>query len=208
MSDIDTDYYEILQVSPRADEQTILGVFRMLVKRLHPDNQESGDAERFSLVMDAFRVLSDPEQRVAYDARYERARERRWRVFDQESAINDLVGDRHIRTALINLLYTLRRNDPDSPGIGIVHLENLLGCPEQHLKFHIWYLKENGLVQRLDNGKLAITAAGVDRVLVEGGPTSHRSALLESAERAQARRGNGSPVHNGAHGAREASDAA
>jgi hypothetical protein len=129
-------------------------------------------------------------------------------VFNQESAGNDLLGDRVVRTALLNLLYTLRRNDPDSPGIGIVTVENLLGCPEQHLKFHIWYLKENGLVQRLENGMLAITAAGVDRVLVEGGPASHRRRLLESSERARARRGHGVPGHNEYNGSHSASDAA
>jgi curved DNA-binding protein CbpA len=38
------DYYEILQVSPLADSETIERVFRHLAKRYHPDNQESGDA--------------------------------------------------------------------------------------------------------------------------------------------------------------------
>ena len=41
------DHYEALQVSPRADGDTIDRVFRHLAKRLHPDNQESGDAEIF-----------------------------------------------------------------------------------------------------------------------------------------------------------------
>jgi curved DNA-binding protein CbpA len=188
MSDTNSpDWYDILQVSPRAGTDTIHAVFRVLAKRLHPDNPESGDAERFAFLMEAFRVLSDPEERARYDSRYERVQQRRWRVYDQDSATDDIVGDRHIRTALLNLLYTVRRSDPDSPGIGMVHLENLLGCPEQHLKFHIWYLRENGWVYRLDNGLLAITAAGVDRVLDEGGPASHRLPQLESAERARAR---------------------
>jgi curved DNA-binding protein CbpA len=188
MSDTNSpDWYEILQVSPRADADTIVGVFRVLAKRLHPDNPDSGDAERFALVMEAFRILSDPELRARFDSRYERARERRWRVFNQDSATDDIVSDRNIRTALLNLLYTVRRNDPDSPGLGMVHLENVLGCPEQHLKFHIWYLRENGWVYRLENGLLAITASGVDRVLDEGGPASHRLPQLESAERARAR---------------------
>ncbi|MEO7964396.1 MAG: J domain-containing protein, partial [Gemmatimonadaceae bacterium] len=32
------DHYETLQVSPRADQETIERVFRHLAKRYHPDN--------------------------------------------------------------------------------------------------------------------------------------------------------------------------
>lgn len=186
-----TDWYEILQVSPRADLETITRVFRHLAKRLHPDNGESGNPERFNQLMEAFRVLSDPVERAKYDARYEQAREQRWRIFDQKTAMNDVMGDRRIRSGVLNLLYTARRNDADRPGIGAVHLERLLGCPEEHLKFHIWYLKENGWIQRLENGLLAITASGVDRVLEWGGPSSVERSQLESGLRTGARAENG-----------------
>ena len=32
------------------------------------------------------------------------------------------------------------------------------------VEFHLWYLREKGLVYRLDTGQLAITALGVDRI--------------------------------------------
>lgn len=164
------DFYDVLQVSPRADQDTIERVFRHLAKRYHPDNQESGSAERFTHLMDAFRVLSDPEQRARYDAHYEQVREERWRIFDQESATSDVASDRRVRMGILSLLYTARRNDSDRPGMGIIDLERLLGCPEEHMKFHLWYLRENGWIQRLETGLLAITATGVDRVMDLGGP--------------------------------------
>jgi curved DNA-binding protein len=37
------DYYEILQVSPNADQTTIERVYRLLAKKYHPDNAEEGD---------------------------------------------------------------------------------------------------------------------------------------------------------------------
>jgi curved DNA-binding protein CbpA len=175
------DHYEVLQVSPRADAETIQRVFRHLAKRLHPDNPESGDAEGFNRVMEAFRVLSDPGLRAKYDVRYEQVREQRWRVFDQESAAGGVAADRRLRVAILSLLYTARRNDPDRPGLGVIELERVLGCPEQHMKFHIWYLKENGWIQRLEDGTLALTAAGVDRVLEGGGP-ARATPLLESGD--------------------------
>lgn len=184
------DWYEILQVSPRADIETITRVFRHLAKRLHPDNAESGNAERFGELMEAFRILSDPESRAKYDARYEQAREQRWRIFDQQAAMDDVVADRRIRAGILNVLYTARRNDADRPGLGAVHLERLLGCPEEHLRFHLWYLKENGWIQRLDNGLLAITASGVDRVLEWGGPGRDVPIQLMAGEL----QGNGQPA--------------
>lgn len=175
-----SDHYEILQVSPRADHETIERVFRHLAKRFHPDNCESGDAERFKSILEAYRVLSEPELRAQYDARYVREREQRWRIFDRETATSDVASDQRIRLAILSVLYAARRNDAERPGLGTVDLEQLLGCPEEHLRFHVWYLKENGWIQRLDSGALAITAAGVDRVLDLGGPARSGLALLGS----------------------------
>jgi hypothetical protein len=183
------DHYEVLQVSPRADHETIQRVFRHLAKRFHPDNVESGDPERFKVVMEAFRVLSQPKLRAKYDVAYEQARETRWRIFDQETSANDVAADRRIRVAALSLLYAARRNDPDRPGIGVVELERLLGCPEEHMKFHLWYLKENGWIQRTESGAFAITATGVDEVLALGGPTKSGMPLLEP----------GASSENGAH---------
>jgi curved DNA-binding protein len=173
-----TDHYEVLQLSPRADQATIQRVFRLLAKRFHPDNHESGDADRFKEVMEAFRVLSNPIRRAEYDAQYEERREMRWRVFDQRSAHDDVASDRRLRDAVLSLLYAARRADPDQPGVGMLELERLLDCPEQHMKFHIWYLKENGWIQRLESGMLAITASGVDRVLETGEPSKDATPLL------------------------------
>jgi hypothetical protein len=183
------DHYEVLQVSPRADHETIQRVFRHLAKRFHPDNTESGDPERFKLVMEAFRVLSQPKLRAQYDAEYEQVRETRWRIFDQETSGNDVAADRRVRVAALSLLYSSRRNDPDRPGVGVVELERLLGCPEEHMKFHLWYLRENGWIQRTENGTFAITATGVDRVLDLGGPAKQGVPLLEA----------GADAGNGAH---------
>lgn len=172
------DHYEVLQVSPRADQDTIHRVFRHLAKRYHPDNKHSGDDERFRLILEAFRVLSEPELRAGYDARYEQQREARWRIFDQDTAVDDIAADRRVRTAILSALYAARRGDPDRAGIGVYDLERLLGCPEAHMKFHVWYLKENGWIKPLENGTLAITASGVDRVLELGGPVAGGTPLL------------------------------
>ena len=173
------DHYEVLQISPRADLDTIQRVFRHLAKRFHPDNAESGDAVRFKEIVDAYQVLADPEQRAHYDVLHADRTQQQWRVFDQQSALDDIAADRRMRDALLSLLYTACRNDADRPGMGEVELERLLGCPEVHMRFHVWYLKENGWIRRTENGMLAITASGVDLVLAGGGPVQPGVRLLE-----------------------------
>lgn len=176
------DYYEVLQVSARADADMIERVFRHLAKRYHPDNQDSGNAQRFTELVDAYRVLSDSVERAKYDVGYERVREARWRIFGQDSATNDIMSDSRIRHAILSILYVARRNHPEEPGVGTVELERLLGVPDTIVSFHVWYLRENGWIERLVTGPLAITAAGVDRLLEMGGPMKSGPQLLRSGD--------------------------
>jgi curved DNA-binding protein len=47
------DYYEILQLSQRADQETIERVYRLLAKRYHPDNKDTGDAQKFNALSES-----------------------------------------------------------------------------------------------------------------------------------------------------------
>jgi curved DNA-binding protein CbpA len=161
------DYYDILQLSPNADAETIGRVYRMLVKRYHPDNQTTGNDVRFNDVVEAHRVLSNPEQRAAYDVRYDENRATIVNVFDRMSSGDGFGDDRRLFDGVLSMLYVARRRDPEEGGLGIVQIERLLGCPAEHLEFHLWYLRQKGWIERLDSGLFAITVSGVDRV-VEG----------------------------------------
>src|SRR5262245_6648261 len=178
------DYYEALQLSPSADSETISRVYRILVKRYHPDNQDTGNTEKFNEVVEAHRVLSDPEQRAAYDVRYDENRATVLKIFDEASATDSFESDRRIFIGILSLLYVARRRDPDRSGIGVIQMERLLGCPSQHLEFPLWYLRQKTWVERLENGLLAITATGVDRLLEQNNIILRRDRLI--AEKATA----------------------
>ena len=172
------DYYETLQLSPHADAETIDRVFRILVKRYHPDNRDTGNSEKFSEVMEAHRALSDSEKRAAYDVRYDENRSHVLKIFDEASAGDSFEGDRRILESILSLLYISRRRDADRGGMGVIQMERLLGCPAEHLGFHVWYLREKGWIERLDNGHLAITAGGVDHVIEHDNIILRRDRLL------------------------------
>ena len=156
------DYYEILQVSPKADPDMIHRVFRLLAQRYHPDNSTTGEQNMFRDVADAYKVLSDPEKRAAYDVNYQAQRMLRWQIFDQAQTSVGKSGEKTKRRGILELLYTARRNQPAQPSMTLHELEDLLGCPREHLEFSLWYLREAAFITRSDNARYAITAKGVD----------------------------------------------
>jgi curved DNA-binding protein CbpA len=158
------DHYELLQISPNADEDTIQRVFRHLAKKLHPDASTGGDPERFNRLLEAYRVLTDLSQRAAYDIAYRHHWEQTWKIAAEASDANPISDDGRVRVRLLSLFYVQRRRNMRNPGLGQVELEKLLDLTPEHLAFHLWYLREKGWVQRLETGLLAITADGVDQV--------------------------------------------
>jgi hypothetical protein len=172
------DYYEVLQLSPNADAETIDRVFRILVKRYHPDNQDTRNTEKFNEVMEAHRVLSDTEKRAAYDVQYDKNRASVLKIFSEASATDSFESDRRVCEGILSVLYVARRRNPDRGGVGIIQMERLLGCPSEHLEFHIWYLRQKSWIERLENGLLAITAAGVDKVIEQNNIMLRSDRLL------------------------------
>lgn len=64
------DYYAALSIARDADEQQIHTAYRMLARQYHPDaNKQTGAQERFISICEAYKILSDPEQRKNYDLR-------------------------------------------------------------------------------------------------------------------------------------------
>jgi curved DNA-binding protein len=159
------DYYEILQVDPRADQEIIERAYRLLAKRYHPDNLDTGDAKKFEILIEAYRILSDPKKRAAYDDNHQAANPYQSDIFSNAPRSGSAEGERRLYQAILLILYFARRRDSIKPGIGIVELERLVGLPEKETEFHIWYLKEKGWIQRLETGEFAITAEGVDEVI-------------------------------------------
>jgi molecular chaperone DnaJ len=62
------DYYDVLGVSPEADDDEIRRAFHAQAREWHPDVAEAPDAEaRFRELAEAYTVLSKRESRVLYD---------------------------------------------------------------------------------------------------------------------------------------------
>jgi curved DNA-binding protein CbpA len=157
------DYYEVLQISPNAEPETIHRVYRLLAQRFHPDNHESGNEARFRQIVEAYRVLGDPEERARYDVAHVTLKQQRWRFASSSARTdNEFESEQLIRLVILELLYTRRRTELESPGLSLLDLEELTGRAREHLEFTVWYLAQKKLVTRSDGSVLVITVDGVE----------------------------------------------
>ena len=63
------DYYEILQIHPKAEGEVITVAYRKLAQMYHPDTK-NGSESKFKEINEAREVLSDPTRRARYDQVY------------------------------------------------------------------------------------------------------------------------------------------
>ena len=172
MSDDFQDYYELLELSPNANPETIERTYRYLATKVHPD--AGGDKAKFGLLVKAFETLKDPVRRAEYDKKLFERKQLHSNLVEHASQAGRDTIDRH---KLLCLYYAQRRQDPKHPALGAVTVETLMKCGPEVLDFHIWYFREKGWIKRADNGGFAITAEGVDRVESGEVRTANRTLL-------------------------------
>ena len=156
------DYYEILQISRRADPETIHRVYRIMAARYHPDNGQTADLERFLSLREAYEILSDAERRAEYDQALERQEKGPLPAFGQRGFVEGIEGEINRRLGVLSLLYNRRRLNDDLASISLRELERLMSFPREYLQFTLWYLKSKGYVTMEDNSDYGLTGAGVD----------------------------------------------
>jgi curved DNA-binding protein CbpA len=166
------DYYELLQISPNAEAETVQRVFRMLAARYHPDNPRSGDTAKFVLLNQAYSILSDPGKRAQYDSQHALQRSEPLTVFEAQEFMSGIDGEENRRMGILCLLYRRRRSNIDHSGMSILEFENLMALPREHLMFTLWYLKEKDWVRQDERSDYTITGGGIDHV--EKNLTSYR----------------------------------
>lgn len=61
------NFYELLEISPTADEGKIKAAFRAFARKHHPDRVASQSADLFLLGREGYEALIEPNKRWAYD---------------------------------------------------------------------------------------------------------------------------------------------
>jgi curved DNA-binding protein CbpA len=158
------DFYELLQISPNAERETIERVHKMLAVRFHPDNPETGNVDQFILLNRAYEMLTDPDARAVYDEAYHVHDIEPIPLFELREFAMGVDGEANRRMGILCLLYNRRRANPDDAGLSILEFEKMMSIPREHLMFTMWYLKEQSCVKQNESSDFEITGAGVDYV--------------------------------------------
>ena len=158
------DYYEVLQVNSNAELYIINRIFKYLAQEYHPDNVNTGDEEKFRLLVKAHEVLRDPVKRAHYDAKYQQAKRIAFQSTLSGTDDDNIEDDFTIQSEILKALYLNRRQNISNFGLGNLQLCASLGISRETLEFHIWYLREKQWITRTDSGLLSITASGVDHL--------------------------------------------
>jgi curved DNA-binding protein CbpA len=159
------NYYELMQISTTAELTTIQRVYRMLAARYHPDNPETGDTDKFVQLQKAYEVLSDADERAAYDAKLGQESGQPMPVFEMKEFVVGIDAEVNRRLGVLCLLYNRRRSNSDKPGMSVLDMESKMAIPREYLEFTIWYLKEKELVRRDEStSELLISSKGIDFV--------------------------------------------
>ena len=181
------DYYEVLQVSRAAQPLIVNKAYRILAAIYHPDNKQTGDLDAFQRVVEAYRVLSDPMRRAAYD-REKLGGFTNGKHLSRKPLLGSLPTDtltdpgerahdeRELRHLILQAAYSTRRSTPGQPGVPLMAIPELFGCSIDDAQFTLWYLRGKKLIEMTDDG-IAITVAGVD--YVEAGESGWASEALD-----------------------------
>ena len=174
-----TDYYEILEISPNANSETIDRIFRYLAQRYHPDNPDTGDrpasAKSWRPIIRS-KIRSNARSTI-FSIKTIRASARNWPR--KPATLKASNGMSTFRTSCCRCFMSNADKTSTIPASAIYELERLSGCPREHLEFHLWYLKEKGWIGRIENGMLAITVEGVDRANSEHRPKTTTKLLKD-----------------------------
>jgi DnaJ-class molecular chaperone len=63
------EWYSVLDVHPEASAEDVKAAYQNLLLALHPDKNLGRESAELHLVLQAWKVLGDPEERRRYDAR-------------------------------------------------------------------------------------------------------------------------------------------
>jgi curved DNA-binding protein len=156
------DYYDLMQVSPKAELETIKRVYKMLVARLHPDNQETGNAEVFLKLRRGFEILSDPSARTVYDAEYIARVQQPVPSVEPAEFATGVDAELSRRVGILCLLYKQRQTNVVRSGLSLLEIEQATKCPQEFVSFTLWYMQSKNYVSSADNSDFVITPAGID----------------------------------------------
>jgi curved DNA-binding protein CbpA len=188
------DYYEFLEISPQATQETVHRVYRYLAARYHPDHAGTGNLEKFAQLTSAYKVLSDPNRRSEYNALRATNQPIQNPMSSTIDFMDQVEGDLNRRLAVLTILYYRRRMYPSNPEVSLVEIEHRMGFPRDYLDFTTWYLTKKKYITRADNWDFTLTVEGVDFIETQRATVPVLDRLLTSGSQTDEDQGHSLPA--------------
>lgn len=178
--------YQLLQVDRDAHVTIIRYAYRFLAAMYHPDNGETGNTEKFRMITEAWKTLSDDGKRAAYDMSLGLQEQQRGQApKPKQPKINEFGKDAlpnipktgiswnevELRLAILQVLLSARKKRPQSGGASGRMLMDCLNMDSiVEIEFALWYLREKGFIESGER-VFMITAQGLDYLIEQLGKT-------------------------------------
>lgn len=193
------NYYQLLQVNRDAHGTIIRYAYRFLAAMYHPDNAETGDADKFRTITEAFRTLSDEGKRAAYDLSLppegqvgEGGGQAKPRASTNKGLGKGLPkvpktgvtwNEIELRLAILQILLEARKSRPKTGGANPKIIMDCLDTDDMEaVEFALWYLREKGYVE-MGERLFMITAFGLDYIVDQLSKTQILDGVSETEKK-------------------------
>lgn len=169
--------YQLLHVDRDAHVTIIRYAYRFLAAQYHPDNGETGDAEKFRVITEAWKTLSDEGKRAAYDMSLGAQEQKTGGTQHKaQPKVNEFGRDTlptmvkagiswneiELRLAILQVLLAARKKKPSTGGASGKMLMDCLQIDSIiEIEFALWYLREKGYIETGER-VFMITGIGLD----------------------------------------------
>ncbi len=177
--------YQLLHVDRDAHVTIIRYAYRFLAAMYHPDNGETGDAEKFRIITEAWKTLSDDGRRQAYDLSLNMKEQAQGQApHKPQPKINEFGKDSlphipktgltwneiELRIAILQIMLAARKKKPRDGGVSMTMIMDILGVTIVETEFALWYLRERDFIETGER-VFMITGAGLDYLVDQLGKT-------------------------------------
>jgi hypothetical protein len=188
--------YQLLHVDRDAHTTIIRYAYRFLAAMYHPDNGETGDAEKFRVITEAWKTLSDDGRRAAYDMSLGQKEQSQGAApHKPQPKINEFGRDSlpnipksgiswneiELRCAILQIMLAARKKKPRDGGVSIKMIIDILNVEVVESEFALWYLREKKYIETGER-VFMITGLGLDYLvdqlsktqILDGGSSTER----------------------------------
>ena len=177
--------YQLLHVDRDAHTTIIRYAYRFLAAMYHPDNGETGDAEKFRIITDAWKTLADDGKRAAYDMSLgQREQSEGAAPHRPQAKVNEFGRDSlphipktgltwneiELRIAILQIMLAARKKKPRDGGVSIKMIIDILSVDVVESEFALWYLREKKYIETGER-VFMITGTGLDYLVEQLGKT-------------------------------------